>query len=157
MIRCYTLAIAALITVACAPRADITAEIIRLERASLDRWGKGDPQGYLESYAPEVTYFDPQLEHRIDGRDAMRNYLTPLTGKIKVGRYDMIAPSVQRHGDVALLTFQLISYGNRPDGAEQALARWNSTEVYAQLDGRWKLIHSHWSYIRPELKQRVLE
>lgn len=33
-------------------------EVIALERAALDRWGKGDPKGFLEIYAPEVTYFD---------------------------------------------------------------------------------------------------
>jgi len=38
------------------------------------------------------------------------------------------------------------------NGAEVVLTRWNSTEVYAQFEGKWKIIHSHWSYIKPELK-----
>jgi hypothetical protein len=29
--------------------------IIAMERAALDRWGKGDPQGYVEIMAPDVT------------------------------------------------------------------------------------------------------
>ena len=33
-------------------------QIIATERAALDRWGRGDPQGFLEIMAPEVTYFD---------------------------------------------------------------------------------------------------
>jgi hypothetical protein len=44
-------------------------------------------------------------------------------------RYDMIDPQVQRHGDVALLTFNLVNYGKLPDAPERVLARWNSTEV----------------------------
>ena len=68
-------------------------------------------------------------------------------------RYDMIDPTVQRHGDVALLTFNLVNYGKLPDAPERVVARWNSTEVYIRTGGTWKIIHSHWSYVQPELKQ----
>ncbi len=130
-----------------------TERIVAMERAALDRWGKGDPQGYLEIMAPEVTYFDPDLEARLDGLPAMRALLVPLTGKIKIARYEMLKPSVQQHGNVALLTFNLLCYQNGDDGKERLVARWNSTEVYARLDGRWRIIHSHWSYIKPDVKQ----
>lgn len=33
--------------------------IIGLEKAALTRWGKGDPDGFLEISAPDVVYFDP--------------------------------------------------------------------------------------------------
>ena len=36
--------------------------------------------------------------------------------------------------------------------AERELARWNSTEVYAQLEGRWRIVHSHWSYVQAQPK-----
>ena len=131
---------------------DVAAEIIPLERAALDRWGKGEPQGYLDLYAPEITYFDPAVAHRIDGLEGMKTYLAPITGKVKVSRYDMIAPKVQRYGEVAVLSFQLTSFGLKPDGTEQVQARWNSTAVYRQIGGTWKTAHTHWSYIQPELK-----
>jgi uncharacterized protein (TIGR02246 family) len=131
--------------------------IIAMERAALDRWGKGDPQGYVEIMAPEITYFDPMQEKRIDGLDAMKQMLAPIAGKVSVSRYDMINARVQQHGPVALLTFNLISYQKQPDGTERAVARWNSTETYARVDGQWRIIHSHWSYIKPELKQPVTE
>jgi hypothetical protein len=51
----------------------------------------------------------------------------------------MIAPKVQQHGDVALLTFNLINYGRLGDGPETVLARWNSTEVYTRTGGQWSL------------------
>jgi len=109
------------------------------------------------SRAPEITYFDPAVEKRVDGLQAMRAYLTPFTGRIKVDHYDMIAPKVQRHGSVAVLTYNLISYGKMQDGPDTILARWNSTEVYALVEGGWKIVHNHWSYIKPELKQPVRE
>lgn len=126
--------------------------IIALERAALDRWGKGDPHGYLESYAPDVTYFDPSRERRVDGLAAMKELLIPITGKIKIDHYEMIGPKVQRRGDVAVLTYNLISQARRPNG-ESIIVRWNSTAVYERLKGKWKIIHSHWSYTNPDPNQ----
>ena len=131
--------------------------VIAMERAALARWGKGDPQGYLEIMSPDITYFDPMQEKRVDGIAAMNQLLVPLTGKISVSRFDMISPRVQQHGDVALLTFNLISYQRQPGGSEKAVARWNSTETYARMDEGWRIIHSHWSFIKPELKQAASE
>ena len=106
--------------------------------------------------APEITYFDPFREKRVDGLEAMKTLLAPMKetkNPIIEPRYEMISPKVQRHGDVALLTFNLINYGKLPNRPETALARWNSTEVYSRIDGQWKIIHSHWSFIKPEIKR----
>jgi ketosteroid isomerase-like protein len=125
--------------------------IIALERGALDRWGRGDPGGYLDLYARDVTYFDPTREKRVDGLAAMRQLLEPIRGLVKTDRYEMIAPMVYRRGDLALLTYNLVSHGRAPDGAA-LVARWNVTAAYAQIDGRWKIVHSHFSFTRPELK-----
>ncbi len=125
-------------------------EIIALERGALDRWIKGDPQGFIEIMDADETYFDPNLDHRVDGLAAMKKLLEPITGKIKIDRYEMIGPKVQRYGDVAVLTFNLANYMRQPDGRESVLNRWNSTEVYRRVDGAWKLAHSHWSYVKPQ-------
>ena len=136
---------------------DVAETVIALERGALDRWGKGDPEGYIEIYAPDVTYFDPVQERRIDGLDALKNMLASYTGKIRVDRFDMIAPAVQRHGDMAVLTFNLISHRTQPDGTDAIVARWNATAVYRAMDGTWTSIHVHWSYIKPELKTPISE
>jgi ketosteroid isomerase-like protein len=125
--------------------------IIALERGALDRWGRGDPQGYLDLYARNVTYFDPMREKRIDGLDAMKQALEPIKGLVKVDHYEMIAPQVYPAGNAAILTYNLVSYGRSPAG-EAMVVRWNSTAVYAQIDRQWKIVHSHWSYTQPELK-----
>jgi ketosteroid isomerase-like protein len=158
-----SLCLCALAAVSCGPsRAEEPApvspsldEIVGLERAALDRWVRLDPQGYLDLFAPEMTYFDPQRDKRIDGADAMKAALAPIKD-LKLPftnpRYDMIGPHLQTHGDIALLTFNLVSYGTLPGKGEIVVARWNSTEVYARLAGKWRIIHSHWSYTKPELK-----
>ncbi len=125
--------------------------LIAQERSALDRWGKGDPGGYLSMYDPGITYFDPARETRADGLPAMEVYYAPIAGKIKVVKYEMIAPKVQRRGGMAVLSYQLISHGVLASGKPYTV-RWNSTKVYARSGKNWKLIHDHWSYIKPELK-----
>jgi ketosteroid isomerase-like protein len=132
------------------------SDVIALERAALDRWGQGDPSAYLERFEPDITYFDPLQERRVDGVDALRALFDPLVGKIRVDRYDMLHPVVQQCGDVAVLTFNLVSY-RTDDGVERAISRWNATEVYRRTAQGWRIWHSHWSYIKPELKEAVSE
>src|SRR2546423_1688956 len=110
-------------------RDESAAKIIALERGALDRWGKGDPQGYVEIMAPEVTYFDPYQERRADGIEAIKALLAPITGKIKIDRYELVNPKVQRSGDVAVLTFNLVDQGTPPGATSPITARWNSTEI----------------------------
>lgn len=146
----FTVAIAAF----CAGADNFKPEtIIALERAALNRWGKGDPQGYLETYASDVTYFSPEQQGRVDGLEAMKELLVPIAGKIKIDHYEMINPKVQRSGDLAVLTFNIVDQVTLPGGTAPIRTRWNSTEVYRLIDGNWKIIHSHWSYTKPELKQ----
>lgn len=49
----------------------IPEHIISLERSALDRWVRGDPEGYLGLYAKDATYFDPFRDKRIDGLDEL--------------------------------------------------------------------------------------
>jgi len=135
------------------PTSDYSPEdIIALERGALDRWGKGDPEGFLELMSKDETYFDPLTERRIDSRESLRKYFEPFAGKIRVERVEIIDPKVQRQVDMAVLTFNLVDYGAQLDGGPKSTVRWNCTEVYQRIDGKWKIVHSHWSYIKPALK-----
>ena len=96
-------------------------------------------------------------DKRIDGLDAIKVMQAPITGKVHVDRYDMIDPKVQHHGDIAVLTFNLLSYRTGADGKETVVGRWNSTEVYRKTGGTWRIIHVHWSYLKPELKSAFSE
>lgn len=118
---------------------EIAAEIVALERAALDRWGAGDPSGYLEISAPDVTYFDPFLARRLDGSEALKAWYEPLRGTVGIERYELIEPKVQLCGGAAVLTFNLVSYS----GA--TTMRWNCTEVYRNDTAGWRLIQTHWS------------
>jgi len=123
---------------------DPTATIIAMERAALDRWCKGDPSGFLEISAPDVVYFDPYLDSRLDGLDALTAHYESLRGKVWVSRYELENPLVQSVGAAAVLTFNFASWG----GGEDPL-RWNCTEVYRLRDGQWRIVQTHWSLANP--------
>jgi len=134
---------------ASAAEKSVEETIMALERAAMDRWGNGDPFGYLELFAPDVTYFDPGKEGRVDGIEAMKSYLAPIKGMIKLDRYEMIAPRVYHDGNVAILSYNLVTYGKTPDG-QPRVTRWNTTTAYALVGGEWKIVHNHFSLSKPE-------
>lgn len=120
---------------------DIGSTLIDLEQRALERWCRGDPSGFLEISAPDVVYFDPFLERRLDGLEALTAYYENLRGKISATRHEMLHPLVQVVGDAAVLTFNFHSWGGNEDQY-----RWNCTEVYRREGERWRIIQTHWSF-----------
>ncbi len=122
---------------------EIRKTIIDLERNALDHWAKGDPDGFIELSSPDVAYFDPFIDRRLDGVEALGRYYEALRGKIHIDRYEILNPKVQLAGDSAVLTFNFVSYS----GADES--RWNCTEVYRRAENNWQIIQTHWSFTQP--------
>ncbi len=122
-------------------KVSLHATLLELERSALKRWGKGDPSGFLEICAPEVTYFDPFLTQRIEGLPALTAYYESLRGRIKVDRDEISSPLVQAMGDLAVLSFNYQAVSS-DDGMS-----WHCTEVYGQREGAWRILHTHWSLL----------
>lgn len=121
----------------------IAQTIIAMETAALERWGNGDPSGFMEICAPDVVYFDPGLDRRIDGLDELTKYYEAIRGKVSIARFELINPHVHLVGDAAVLTFNYVSYGGEEDEY-----RWNCTEVYRRSETGWEIIQTHWSYTK---------
>jgi len=119
-----------------------TVTILAMERAALDRWGKGDPSGFLEICAPDVVYFDNNLDRRLDGLAALTSWYEKVRGKIHMDRYELLDPKVQLCGDAAVLTYNFVGY------VQGEPSRWNCTEVYRRAESRWRIIQTHWSVTR---------
>jgi ketosteroid isomerase-like protein len=120
---------------------DVGMILIEMEKAALDRWGKGDPDGFLEICAPDVVYFDPYLEERVDGLNVLRALMEKIRGQVHLDRFELINPFVQVSAELAILTFNYVSYTSG-----QPL-RWNCTEAYRrESNGQWRIIQTHWSY-----------
>ena len=125
---------------------DVAQTIIGMERAALERWGKGDPSGFLEISADDVVYFDPFQERRLNGIGELRELYESIRGQVSVDRFDLIAPCVQVSGDMAVLTFNYVA-----ESTNEGTSRWNCTEVYRRTGSAWRIIQTHWSFTRPSL------
>jgi len=134
------------------PANDTAAEIIALENGALDRWKKGDPGGFIAIMADGETYFDPGTQSRIDGLEALKKYMAPFAGTFSIERIEMVNPKVEVGGDLAVLSFNVVNHGARLGGKLEGTTRWNSTEVYRRIAGKWRIVHSHWSLTKPDMK-----
>lgn len=122
-------------------------KLIAMEQSALERWGKGDPHGFLDISAEDVVYFDPFLDRRLNSISELKQLYDSIRGTIHVDRFEMIDPKVQSVDSMAVLTFNLVSY------EKDNVFRWNCTEVYRlQSNGEWKIVQTHWSFTKPELK-----
>lgn len=125
------------------PEQDTASKIIALERSALDRWIKGDPDGFLEISDENVVYFDPFVERRLNNREELKAVYDKVRGTFRIDSYEMVDPKVRVSGDMAVLTFNFV-----PKGEDM---RWNTTEVYQRIGGEWRIVHTHWSLTQPKL------
>lgn len=119
-------------------------KIVQIEKNALEKWYSGDPSAYVAMMGNDIGYFEPILEKRLDGREALTKMYEALRGRVHADRFDMLNTRVQATESMAVLSFNLISIEN---GIPY---RWNCTEVFALDEAKeWKLIHSHWSRTKP--------
>jgi ketosteroid isomerase-like protein len=128
----------------------VLGEVMALESAAMERWRKGDPWGFIEIYAPGVTYFDTGTPQRINGLDALRAELARREGKIHYDVMEFITPRIQVQENAAVLTYRFFSTQLNPDGSISSRIPWNCSEVYVRIDGKWRIVHNHWSFIKGE-------
>jgi catechol 2,3-dioxygenase-like lactoylglutathione lyase family enzyme len=126
---------------------NVAETIVALERAALERWGRGDPSGFLEISADDVVYFDPFQERRLNGIAELRELYESIRGQVSIVRFDLMAPVVQASGDMAVLTFNFVA-----ESTNEGTSRWNCTEVFRRTGSTWRIIQTHWSFTRPALR-----
>ncbi len=129
--------------------------ILSLEKGAMERWRNGDPWGWVEISAEDVTYVDPSLTRPIFGLEEYKAYLKQFEGNIRYQGSEFINPRVVIVGDAAVLTYNYLSTATTPEGAATNQTFWNTTEVYFRLGGKWKIAHTHWSYVKHKLPGSV--
>lgn len=123
---------------------DVKAAIIALEKQALELWNSGNPDGFIELSSDDVIYVDPAFEHKIEGKKALEEYYNTIRGKVKIDLYRMIDPVVWLSSDMAVLMYD---YEAHRDGQ---IFKMHCTEVYqSDSSNRWKIIHTHWSFVMP--------
>lgn len=99
--------------------------------------------GYVDISADDVTWFNftGTEQNRVEVRDAVKKFLTPLSGQIPLHTYEIVNPKVQVYENCAILTFHWKAV--MKDGTP--LPIWKVTSVYHWRDGKWQQVHANWS------------
>lgn len=126
----------------------IEQTILSLEKAAMERWRNGDPMGFVEISAEDISYVDPGLTKPIIGLEEYKIYMKQLEGKIHYQKSEFIDPKVVMACDAALLSYNYRSSQLTSDGKVTSQTPWNATEVYFKREGEWKIVHNHWSFIK---------
>jgi hypothetical protein len=116
-------------------------ELIAMERASMDGWLKGDAGPMLAASDPDITLFHVMTARRLEGISEVRELYAPYGGKPLFDGYRIEDPKVQAGGDMAVLSYQLVTHNG------DATQKWNATEVYQRKKAGWKVIHTHFSAV----------
>ena len=129
--------------------------ILSLENQAMERWRNGDPWGFVELSAENITYVDPGLASPITGLEEYKAYMKKIEGKVHYQGSEFIDPKIVTIGDAAVLSYNYRSSELTPDGKVLNQTPWNATEVYFQRDGQWKSVHTHWSFIKHKLPENL--
>lgn len=123
----------------------VADKIIALEKHAMREWLNGDPSAFLNIYSQDYTYFDPSLEWKLEGFDKIKAIYDSIRGMIKEESFEILNPSVQVYGEMAVLAYNLHIHTGDKCWKE------NVTEVYRNEEsGDWKIIHSHFSMTQPK-------
>ncbi len=127
---------------------DVAEAIIGMERDALERGAKGDVDAFVNISDPDVVYFDPFLDRRIDGVAALKEYYHKVSKPPEEDvAIELLNPKVQLTDDIAVLTFNYKDTGRRTGRVHL----WNCTEVYRKTAQGWRIIQTHWSWTKPQL------
>jgi ketosteroid isomerase-like protein len=98
-----------------------------------------------------MTHFDPATEKLLVGHKAVEDHIRKLYKNPHIVRSEYLNPQVTASddGDLAVLSYNLCNFVADEGGGEKLQASWNTTEVYRLIGGKWRIVHSHWSFAQP--------
>lgn len=124
----------------------VAAEVMAMARAqwAAEIAGKSVAE-QTTSLADDYTEFSPGTPIRIDGK-AMntRFYEAASMDGAKPLASDMVNPKVQVYGNTAILTYNFVGMTQTKDGKVEPNNA-VSTRVYALVNGKWMLVHGHFT------------
>jgi calcium/calmodulin-dependent protein kinase (CaM kinase) II len=145
---CALLAVGALSYWCCLPAsasADATQEVLDVVRQFQSAGIRGDRSVLSQIFDANVTHFHPGAPYRFTGRDRLIQEFEAASKTQVDMRFEMVDPQVQMAStDTAIATYYIVESWADKTGV-RTTAKEKATEVYVKKDGRWQMIHSHYS------------
>lgn len=124
---------------------ELTA-LIEFEKSIQWRWSSGDPTGYMDALAEDVTYVDPLAEDLLVGRDAVREHFQRIHGEAGITRQEYLNEHARLiSADEGLLIFTFNTYQQDENGKERLFLSWNMTLIFRKTSSSWLMTHGHLS------------
>ena len=124
----------------------VSADVMALARA---QWaaeiGKQPAATQLSSLAEDYTEFNSDYPIRLDGKDLAVRMVSQTPDVVPVVS-EMQNAKVQSYGDTAILTYNFVGMHRGADGKLKPDTG-KSTRVYVRQNGRWMLVHAHFSAV----------
>lgn len=122
-----------------------TAILEKIEMAN-DKWADGDPMGFVEVAANDVTWMDDlAAQFPVSGKDALSAYLENFKGQIPAHEHVLSDFAFQFYDDIVIVTYR---YTGTFDGVPAN--PWKVTAVYKYEDGDWLSVHENWTVVKKE-------
>lgn len=119
-------------------------------RAVLDSWlkaaGTGDVAAITAHYDPDIVAFDAVAALQFKGVDAYGKHWRACMEKAPAGTmvFEVHQAAIAVGGDVAFCHGLTRCGVIAPDGTER-LGWMRMTQCYRRADGRWRIVHEHFS------------
>jgi ketosteroid isomerase-like protein len=124
--------------------ADSTEQtILAMERRGMDAWGQGNPDEFLKISDPEITWLHSSFEKRYEGLQEVKALYEGFRGRPLFDRYEITSPKVVASGNTAILTYLFTTQNGT------LTRQWHATEVYRKGRAGWRILHSHFSQVKP--------
>jgi hypothetical protein len=117
----------------------------KIEMAA-EKWSTGDPMGYVEVAAPDITWSDDLAAPvPISTKEALKVYLEGFRGQIPPHKFELSEFTYQFYEDIIIVTYH---YQGTFD--EVKAPPWKVTSVYRFENGDWLSVHENWTNVKTE-------
>ncbi len=121
----------------------IAPQIIELEEAQVTAFNEGNIAEILDFFYPEIIGFSSTKHDRIAGLQALQETFEFYHKEADKIDYHIFEPTVQVFGETVIIAFYW--QVNLAKGSHIQSVKGRGSHVYAKIDGRWKIVHEHFS------------
>ena len=124
------------------PVADVTHELLALNKKLLDSIAKADWATYETLCDASLTCFEPEAAGQLVAGMEFHRYYFKLGPAREPWNTEMASPHVRVMGDVAVISYVRLNQRTGSDGAPSTRAV-EETRVWQKQGGAWKHVHFH--------------
>jgi uncharacterized protein (TIGR02246 family) len=123
---------------------DASKDVLDVVRQFQNAAIHGDAAVLSQIFDAKITHFHPGSPYRFVGRERLVEEFSLFAKTAQDIHFEMVDPQVQMAGnDVAVVTYYIVESWTEKGASRNQKEK--ATEVYVKREGRWSMIHGHYS------------